>query len=572
MKLKAFNNWKILNKIISISVITIVMIFAISMTILLPFIEKKLMHEKETALSDITDLAMTLAKNYDERAKKGEFSQETAQSMAREQLRSLRYADGEYIFVVNQDVVAVMHPLKPELEGKSCADIKDPHGKPLFVELVKVAKDKGEGTVDYMWPKPGQSAPAAKLSYVKLFRPWGWVIGTGIYVDDVSKELNRIRYGIIITLVLCASIILLISWGVARRIRQALVEAVEASNRLAQGDLTVDIEVKSEDETGQLLGAMKDMVSGIKGVVNQTIEASHQVSIAADQISEANQSFSQKITEQAASVEETTAAMEEMGASTRSTAENAREANNLARTSKGVAEQGTIVMADTIAAMADINKSSSKIANISDVIGEIAFQTNLLALNAAVEAARAGEHGKGFAVVAAEIRSLAQRTTQSAKEINALIEDSGEKTSKGVQLAEELSKKLNEIVTGIKKVTDLMDEVAAAAQEQSQGINQVNTAMGQVDQTTQQNASLVEETSASAEELAAQAKALLDVVSFFTVDDNRRATRTTIRQEPPITRSLPHNSGATRKISVKRPTVTTRSSMPANDQGDFSEF
>lgn len=565
MRLKSFNNWKILNKIISISVITIIMIFAISMGVLLPFIEKKLMHEKETALNDITDIAVTLVKNLDERAKKGEFTPEEAQFRAKEVLRGLRYAEGEYLFVINQDVVTVMHPIKPELEGKSGVDIKDPNGKALFVEMAKVAKDKGEGTVEYMWPKAGQTAPSPKLSYVKMYKPWGWIIGTGIYIDDVSKEINTIRYGIIVALVVCATVILLFSWVVARKIRQALVDAVDASNKLAQGDLTVDIDVKSADETGQLLGAMQEMIDGIKSVVNQTIEASHQVSQAADQISEANQSFSQKITEQAASVEETTATMEEMSASIKSTAENSREASNLARSSKSLADGGSVVMEDTIKAMDDINKSSRKIANISDVIEEIAFQTNLLALNAAVEAARAGEHGKGFAVVAAEIRSLAQRTTQSAKEINGLIEDSSEKTSKGVELAQELSKKLTEIGISIKKVTDLMDEVAAASQEQSAGINQVNTAMGQVDQATQANASLVEETSAAAEELAAQARSLLDVVSFFKVEDEQHRGGT-MRRDAKASKPAP-------KVAVRRQAaLPIKPAATHNDQDDFSEF
>ena len=339
--------------------------------------------------------------------------------------------------------------------------------------------------------------------------------------------------------------------------------------RVSKGDLTVEVKTAADDQ-GSMLFHIKEMVHSLSEIAGQSVEAAHQVSIAADQISEANQSFSQKITEQAASVEETTAAMEEMGASTRSTADNAREASQLARSSKGVAEEGTVVMADTISAMADINKSSSKIANISDVIGEIAFQTNLLALNAAVEAARAGEHGKGFAVVAAEIRSLAQRTSQSAKEITALIEDSGEKTSRGVELAGELSKKLNEIVGGIKKVTDLMDEVAAAAQEQSSGISQVNTAMGQVDQTTQANASLVEETSASAEELAAQARALLDVVSFFKVEDNlKRGRRPQPRGGAPV-RELSY-AGSQIRMSPARP-VPAAAAAYADAQDDFVEF
>ncbi len=566
MKLKSFGNWKILSKIISISVVTIVMIFAISMLVLLPFIQKKLMHEKEAALNDVADIAVTLIKNLDERAQKGEFTEEEAHVRAKEVVRGLRYAEGEYIFIIDQDAKMIMHPIKPELEGKSVADSKDPSGKALFVEMTKVAKDKGEGTVEYMWPKPGQTAASPKLSYVNLYKPWGWVVGTGIYIDDVTKEMNTIRFGIIIALVICAVVILLFSWIVARKIRQPLVEAVDASNRLAQGDLTVAINATTCDETGQLLGAMQEMIDGIKGVVNQTIEASHQVSQAADQISEANQSFSQKITEQAASVEETTATMEEMSASIKSTAENSREASNLARNSKTLADGGSSVMEDTIKAMDDINKSSRKIANISDVIEEIAFQTNLLALNAAVEAARAGEHGKGFAVVAAEIRSLAQRTTQSAKEINGLIEDSSEKTSKGVELAQELSKKLTEIGFSIKKVTDLMDEVAAASQEQSAGINQVNTAMGQVDQATQANASLVEETSAAAEELAAQARSLLDVVSFFKVEEDHHKAASLRRSAKPA------------KLASPKPSAPRQAALPAKsaaasaDQDDFSEF
>ncbi len=566
MGLKSFNNWKILNKIISISVVTIVLIFVISMGVLLPFIEKMLMKEKQASLNNITNIALSLVKNLDERSQKGEFSPEEAQQRAKEALRGLRYAGDEYIFVSNLDAGIVMHPIKPELEGKSGADIKDPNGKALFVEMAKVAKEKGEGTVDYMWPKVGQTAPAPKLSYIQLYKPWGWVIGTGIYVDDVAKQISTIRYGIIIALVVCSALILFFSWFVARKIRRALVEAVDASNQIAEGDLTVAIEVKSRDETGQLLGAMHEMINGIKSVVNQTIEASHQVSQAADQISEANQSFSQKITEQAASVEETTATMEEMSASIKSTAENSREASNLARNSKTLADGGSVVMNDTIKAMDDINKSSRKIANISDVIEEIAFQTNLLALNAAVEAARAGEHGKGFAVVAAEIRSLAQRTTQSAKEINSLIEDSSEKTSRGVELAQELSKKLDEIGTSIKKVTDLMDEVAAASQEQSAGINQVNTAMGQVDQATQANASLVEETSAAAEELAAQARSLLDVVSFFKVEDDRQQRVLPNRRESGTPK--PSLAAATRR----QPALPSKSVAPRNDQDDFSEF
>ncbi len=346
------------------------------------------------------------------------------------------------------------------------------------------------------------------------------------YADDELIKGNALIRSIkticaattVIAFIIAVGLGVLVARNIMKQLGADPTIVVAITQRVAQGDLTPKIDIDRKNENS-LLGAVAIMTKSLKEIVHQTVESSNQVALAADQIATANQSFSQKITEQAASVEETTATMEEMSASIKSTAENSLQASSLAKNTKTLTEGGSTVMQDTIKAMDEINRSSRKIANISNVIEEIAFQTNLLALNAAVEAARAGEHGKGFAVVASEIRSLAGRTTQSAKEITNLIEDSSEKTGRGVMLAQELSKKLEEIGDGIKKVTDLMDEVAAAAQEQSSGINQVNTAMGQVDQATQQNASLVEETSAAAEELAAQAKGLLDIIGFFKADD-----------------------------------------------------
>ena len=363
-----------------------------------------------------------------------------------------------------------------------------------------------------------------------------------------------------------------------RKIARPLSDISGKIKSMANGNLMLNIEYSGRDEIGTIASDLNRMLERIRGVVSQTKEASNQVSIASEQLSEANQNFSQRITEQAASIEETSSTMEEMAASIRQTAENAREANKLAQSTKALAESGSQVMDDTIRAMDEINRSSSKIANISNVIEEIAFQTNLLALNAAVEAARAGEHGKGFGVVASEIRNLAQRTTESAKEITGLIEDSVEKTGRGVQLAEELSKKLGEIGTSVKKVADLMDEIAAAAGEQASGINQVNTAISQIEQTTQQNASLVEETAASAEELAAQARELMNLIAFFKVEEGvaasekgngrgaqiaRRESRETAHGE---TRNFFHGQGS------ESNQVVTAVKEEVKTNGDFEEF
>ncbi len=374
-----------------------------------------------------------------------------------------------------------------------------------------------------------------------------------------------------------------------------VVKLTAGLSKLAHGDLNVNIEVAGADaDTAQaqqsfeeIAKAVNECAGNLTRIAAQTKDAANQVSTAADQIANANQNFSQKITEQAASVEETSSTMEEMSASIRQTAENAREANKLAQNTRTVTESGSAVMSDTIKAMDGINKSSAKIANISNVIEEIAFQTNLLALNAAVEAARAGEHGKGFAVVASEIRNLAQRASQSAKEITSLIEDSAEKTGRGVQLAQELSGKLGEIGTSIKKVTDLMDEVAAAAGEQASGTNQVNAAMSQIDQATQQNASLVEETASAAEELAAEAKELLNVVAFFKVDEGAgyqetkgraaarelQATRKNVRQ--PLAKAAPKEATKIFRGAPELAGMTSAGAASVKDEkgnGGFEEF
>jgi methyl-accepting chemotaxis protein len=399
-----------------------------------------------------------------------------------------------------------------------------------------------------------------------------------IHKTESDMQSSQSRMGTTSIIVYAGIIGMLITGSVlflAKPIKRNLTGISDWVHTMSTGDLTKESPISTNDEIGDMASGLKDMVGKVKKVITQVNEASNQVSTASEQIAQANQNLSQSITEQAASVEETSSTMEEMSASIRQTADNAREANKLSQAAKTSAESGIKVMGDTINAMDEINKSSNKIANISNVIEEIAFQTNLLALNAAVEAARAGEHGKGFAVVASEIRSLAQRASQSAKEITGLIEDSVNKTGKGVQLAQELRNKLGEIETSVKKVADMMDEVAAASQEQASGTNQVNTAMMQIDKATQQNASIVEETASASEELAAQAKELMNLISFFKVDEAFGAERetkgkggsisltkkTTQRPQPVLT----HASTAPRKGAVSAET------KGKSDEG-FEEF
>ncbi len=340
--------------------------------------------------------------------------------------------------------------------------------------------------------------------------------------DLTARSTGRLTLSIAVVMVIVLAGVCGVIYLLARRITLPLTSAVEKVARIADGDLTLTMQTEGRDEVGRLMVAMKEMVDRLKEIVLKTAASSREVSSAADRIALGSQRSSQRISEQASSIEETTSAIEEMSISIKNTAANAREANILAQSSKGITEEGGQVMQETISAMDELSAFSSKIGNISGVIGEIAFQTNLLALNAAVEAARAGEHGKGFAVVAAEIRSLAQRVSVSAKEISTLIEESKEKTERGVTSSRELQKKLEKMGESVFKVASLMDEVTSTAQEQAINVEHVSKAVIQIDKTTQENASLVEENAVSAEELAAQARELMSRVSYFRVQGEER--------------------------------------------------
>ncbi|WPH14722.1 methyl-accepting chemotaxis protein [Variovorax paradoxus] len=306
----------------------------------------------------------------------------------------------------------------------------------------------------------------------------------------------------------------------ARSIMQPLGEAIFIAETVASGDLSKEFETERGGDFGRLLRGMGEMEDTLTDVVTRIKASTDSIVVASGQIAAGNQELSSRTEEQASSLEQTAASMEELTSTVKQNADNARQANQLALSASEVAVKGGSVVGQVVDTMASINASSRKIVDIIGVIDGIAFQTNILALNAAVEAARAGEQGRGFAVVASEVRSLAQRSAAAAKEIKGLIDDSVGKVDAGSALVGEAGQTMEEIVSGVKRVTDIIGEITAASHEQAQGIEQVNQAIAQMDQVTQQNAALVEEAAAAAQSLQEQADSLSQVVATFKLDDD----------------------------------------------------
>ncbi len=348
---------------------------------------------------------------------------------------------------------------------------------------------------------------------------WG-VFRIGVSLEQIDIQLTKVRKMFIIGgLIMLASFVVLTILIVNQMILSKVRKISIKIEHIAQGDLTNRANVKGIDEIGQMLSNINTMSENLDRIISEVFNSTTVVVKAAEEINEGNNNLAARTENQAAALEETAAAMEEMTATVKHNADNAEQASNLALKARENALHGGDVLSQSIEAMREINTSSKKIAEIINVIDEIAFQTNLLALNAAVEAARAGEKGRGFAVVAVEVRNLAGRSSQAAKEIYNLIQDSNQRVDDGTQLVEQSGDVFSNLVEDIKSLADFISEVASASKEQYVGIEEVNRAITQMDEMTQKNAALVEEISASSQEMQLRIGELKEQVNFFNISD-----------------------------------------------------
>ncbi len=490
-----------------------------------------IMKERQNSVRQTVETAHSLLNYYHGLINSGNLSEAEAKKQAVAAIKALRYSQDEYFWINSVDAIMVMHPIKPALDGQQLSQLKDPTGKLFFNEMVSTVKSHGAGFVDYMWPKPGQEAPVPKISYVKGFAPWGWIIGSGVYVDTVQAVVQERMVSFSLGALVLAGLLVLLGWFISRSILGQLggepAYAAEIAHRLAEGDLSVPIQIRDTSQPN-LLHAIESMRDKIALMVGQIHQGASAVASASAQIANGNNDLSDRTVEQATALDQASGSMAQLGNTVQQNADNARQANQLALSASTVAVRGGEVVSEVVETMKGINESSRKISDIISVIDGIAFQTNILALNAAVEAARAGEQGRGFAVVASEVRSLAGRSAEAAKEIKTLINASVERVEQGTALVDQAGATMDEVVNSIRRVTDIMGEISAASHEQSTGVAHVANGVAHMDQATQQNAALVEEMAAAANSLHAQAEELVQVVSVFKLQGQQhRNTQTT---------------------------------------------
>ncbi|BAL97783.1 methyl-accepting chemotaxis protein [Rubrivivax gelatinosus] len=486
-------------------------------------LRNQLIDGRRAELVTAVQSAFTIVDSFRAKAEAGKMSVDEAKAAAVTALRDSRYGpEGkDYFYIWTLDSVNVLVPSKPEWAGQRLVGkVLDANGVDVIGTMIASLKASADGKtfVEVMFPKPGETVPQAKLQYVQRVAGWDWMVGSGLYLDGIQAQ---VRAAALKMLALAGSVILVLGAAgfwiarvVLRQIGGEPAQAMAAMKSVAAGDLTVTVPVGHADslmaEIDQTVKSLRSTIASVRGSIDSISTASGEIAVGSADLSAR--------TEQTASnLQQTASAMEELTGTVQSTAQSARQAHELSEQAAASAVSGSQAVGKVVETMGAINDSSRRIGDIIGTIDGIAFQTNILALNAAVEAARAGEQGRGFAVVAGEVRTLAQRSAQAAREIKSLIQESVERVDAGSALVTRAGDAMVALEQSVGRVSTTISEITGAAHEQSTGIGEVNKAVAELDRATQQNAALVEQSGAAAESLKEQARRLREAVEVFRI-------------------------------------------------------